>query len=811
MRLQQGKEMLSSLLGVLYRRLGVRSLGAKVFVPGLALVLLSVLAGTALFLVGSRLMRQRLMEQQISAEADEVIEAMDQRAGAVSSAGQLLANDPSVADALRERTDTARLVLLERAEAVGDDFDLAVAQFYDQQGVLQAEIVRSSLCLDGSTTGSLLNLAEPGTLVARAVGDHVLLLYRIPVLEGAGTTVVCIDLERELERIRNTCRLSTDLGVALRGTQAGTLVELPFDAERGWIGDQCCEKRSIRLGDTPAELVLVRSGGGVGSVTRGTLVVVIGSTVAASLMLGGLNITMVRSMERRLGTLSAAIQAVSQGDLGRTIHLKPDALTIGDGDALALLMDSLNEMISSFRAFSSDLEAQVEAHRACLAIAAGVPQAGASGLEPDAILSRSVRLILRHLGRSCPGIYHVAVYLAGRGSDAVVLREVATEASKAPGRGSVQVPVGSTSPVGLAVATKQVEVVQDVRLVSAHLKPPLLMDTYSAAAVPLLVGDVLIGVLDVQSKQPQAFPSATLQLLNTLANQIATAVHNAQVYQQQCLTAERLAEVDRRKTQFLAFISHKLRAPLSTIRGLSRGMVEDGTSPLTDEQARALSLIRSLGQHLLEFTDDFLGFSKLRAGAITLNLEDVDIRLLIESSLDAVAPLIEDRPITLRADVAPDLPVVRADKRRIRQVLLNLLSNAVAFTEAGRISVQARGIDAPNIDTGLVEPFVEVRIGDTGLVMSKGEAAAGLLTFDGPDRIGVSAPGSECTAVGFALRTTEALIERHGGRIWVDATGGVDVTFAFILPVEQLNVGRQGSREGAALGSPDSADHEPVG
>ena len=276
-----------------------------------------------------------------------------------------------------------------------------------------------------------------------------------------------------------------------------------------------------------------------------------------------------------------------------------------------------------------------------------------------------------------------------------------------------------------------------------------------------------------------------LQLLNTLANQIATAVHNARLYRRQCQAADHLAEVDQLKTQFLAMMSHKLRAPLNTITGLSRGLIEAEVNPLSEQQERDASLICSLGQHLLELTDDFLDISKLRTGKITLSLEDVDMRLLIESSLDAVAPLVEDRPITLRADIAPNLPVVRADKRRIRQVMLNLLSNAVAFTEEGRINVRARGIEDLNADTGRMEPFAEVSISDTGLAISKDKLIDGFRAFDRPDLEGSSTPFPECVAAGFALPITEALIELHGGRIWVDGevAKGMGVAFTFVLPV----------------------------
>jgi signal transduction histidine kinase len=247
--------------------------------------------------------------------------------------------------------------------------------------------------------------------------------------------------------------------------------------------------------------------------------------------------------------------------------------------------------------------------------------------------------------------------------------------------------------------------------------------------------------------------------------------------------------MDQLKTQFLAMMSHKLGTPLNTIAGLSESLLETA-GPLTDQQQRDVSLVRSLAQYLLELTDDFLDVSKMRAGKITLILGEVDLRLLIESALDAVAPLIEDKPITLRAELDPDLPIVCADKRRVRQAVLNLLSNAAAFTDAGCICVAARKIEALNVDNGCMEPFVEVRVSDSGLVISEERLSQGLEAFSRPAE-GFRAQGqpiSESVAAGFGLPITKALINLHGGRLWVDGEPGKGVAFTFVLPIDQPDV-----------------------
>ena len=227
--------------------------------------------------------------------------------------------------------------------------------------------------------------------------------------------------------------------------------------------------------------------------------------------------------------------------------------------------------------------------------------------------------------------------------------------------------------------------------------------------------------------------------------------------------------------------SNKLCTPLNTITGVSRSLLEDDVL-LSEQQERGLGLIHSLGRYLLELTDDFLDVSRMRASAITLSLEEVDMRLLIESALDAVAPLIDGKPITLQADIDADLPAVRADKRRIRQVMLNLLSSAATFTESGQISVRARMIEALNADGERVEPFVEVRISDTALEISKDRLRDGFRALSPSD----SSPNAECIATGFALPITKVLVDLHVGRIWADGAFGKRATFTFVLPVDHL-------------------------
>ncbi len=538
--------MLRSVLTFLYRRWRIRSLGAKAMVPSLTLIMLSLIVSTIVFAGGNYLTRRRLLEQQVSDEADDVIETLNQRVADLSDAGLVLASDVDVVRGLQGASESARSALDSHVRAVQDRFDLVLVHIYGQGGPAQADLVLSSTCIDASATSSLLNMAEPGTPVARVVDDHLLLLGRAPAVGEAGTVVVGIDLETELKQMQSKHRLSADLGLSLRGTNVGTGDGLPFDVQAGWVDGQYCLTRAITLGATPAELLLVRPGGDIGSgrlhagrVTRAALFAMVGGTLFAALLLCVVTVMVIRSVERPIRTVSAAAEAVGQGDLEQEVQLTPSPLTIGEGDELGLLVDAFNGITDNLRHRYVDLEAQVEARSAGLSIAAEVAQAVSSSLELDVILRQSAEIMKRRLGRVCPGVYHVGIFLVEEGSDIVLLREVASDARNDLAGRSVWIPMGSKSPVGLAVATERSMVIQNVKVTSTHLEPPLLMDTYSAVAVPLLIGDRLIGVLDVQSRQPSAFGSDAIQLINTLGNQIATAVHNARLYRQQCQAAER--------------------------------------------------------------------------------------------------------------------------------------------------------------------------------------------------------------------------------------------------------------------------------
>jgi PAS domain S-box-containing protein len=229
--------------------------------------------------------------------------------------------------------------------------------------------------------------------------------------------------------------------------------------------------------------------------------------------------------------------------------------------------------------------------------------------------------------------------------------------------------------------------------------------------------------------------------------------------------AERL---NRLKSEFLASISHELRTPLHTIIGFSELLAEESDGPLNDEQKRFIGHIHRDSEHLLALINDVLDFSRIEAGGLNLHTEALDLIGLISETVNAIKPLAETKGISLLIDTAVNIRV-SADQLRVRQILYNLLTNAVKFTlGGGTISV---GVAPAG------EQAVRITVSDTGIGIAEEERAQ---IFDKFYQVGVTTEGvREGTGLGLAI--CKQLVEMHGGRIWVESELGRGSQFHFTL------------------------------
>ena len=291
----------------------------------------------------------------------------------------------------------------------------------------------------------------------------------------------------------------------------------------------------------------------------------------------------------------------------------------------------------------------------------------------------------------------------------------------------------------------------------------------SVLAVPLLREDHLLGALAVNRNSPGEFAPEVIELLKTFATQSALAIQNARLFREVEQKSRELATASRHKSEFLANMSHELRTPLNAIIGFSEVLSERMFGEINEKQAEYISDILQSGQHLLSLINDILDLSKIEAGRMELDISDFDLPSAIENTLTLVRERAIRRGITLGRMVDARLGVIRADERKVKQVLLNLLSNALKFTpEGGRIDVRAA------VDDGVAE----VSVTDTGVGIAPEEQEA---VFEEFRQVGTASKKVEGTGLGLAI--SRKFIELHGGRIWVQSQVGSGTTFAFTLPL----------------------------
>jgi CheY-like chemotaxis protein len=228
------------------------------------------------------------------------------------------------------------------------------------------------------------------------------------------------------------------------------------------------------------------------------------------------------------------------------------------------------------------------------------------------------------------------------------------------------------------------------------------------------------------------------------------------------------------KSQFLANMSHELRTPLNSIIGFSRVILKGIDGPTTELQQQDLTAINSAGQHLLNLINDILDISKIEAGKMELAFQDnVSIHDVINGAMSYAIGLTKDKPIELERAIAPDLPLIRADATRVRQVLINFLQNAVKFAEEGTITVKANLQADPN-----GRPEILVSVMDTGIGISLEDQKKLFQPFSQVDASATRKTGGS----GLGLSISRLLIEMHGGRVGVISDTGKGSTFYFTLP-----------------------------
>jgi signal transduction histidine kinase len=755
--------MRSTLFVRLGRRWKTGSLNVKLLLTIVSLMLVSLLVSLVTFVVGTALTQDRLVEQQLLADAELVSQVLEARARTVATASDLLANDPHIVTSVQLDSEKALGELNSRAIVVRDRFDLDLIQIYDGQGQARTNLMLSSLYRESS----LLSLVETIGPVVRVVDGHMLLLSRVTMPEGEGTVVTGLDLETELNRLILRYRLSADLGLSVDDFQVATRESLKLDADAGPSEGYYRWNMALHLGVTPVQILLLRSTTDVAHVTGTGVMVMVGSTVLTTALLVGVSVLITRSIAQPIKQLSIAAESVAQGDLSQRVEIAGNPFAIGEEDEIGVLATVFNEMVERLRGLYETLEAKVKARTQELATAAEVARAVSSSLDLDVALRRSLRLIHQQFG-----FYDVAIYVVE--ADRLVLREATSEGGRRLKAREFQVTVGHGSLVGCAATTRQPCVAQDITQDPRYLPVPELANVASEATIPLLVGETVIGVLDVQSRHKDTFTPEMVQLLVTLADQLATGVRNAQLYTQQRQTAERLSaanarlqELDEIKNQFIQNVSHELRTPLALIRGHAE-MLESGMlGELEGEQCQSIDVIARRARVMAQLVEDITALLEVEVQEAPETY--VDVTELTKVVVKDFATLAERNCIDLGAEISAEVPPVRGREHQLRKVWDNLINNALKFTlEGGRVRVRLYCKNGR----------VTFQVSDTGIGIPPEKQAHVFERFyqvDGSIRRRYGGSG-----LGLAL--VKEITQAHGGEVTLESAPEAGSTFTVVLP-----------------------------
>ncbi|MEJ2207570.1 MAG: ATP-binding protein [Anaerolineae bacterium] len=533
---------------------------------------------------------------------------------------------------------------------------------------------------------------------------------------------------------------------------------------------------------------------------------VVGATLIVALLTAAIAAVVTRRITSPIVQLTQTASWMARGDLNQTVPVTRK-------DEIGVLARAFNHMASELRVLYASLEAKVadrtrqleEAsaytryYLMQLAISAEVARVASSIRDLDLLLNKVVELIDRSFE-----LHRTTIYLLENERSPAVLRQagsafpqVSSEVQALPR----EVAVGAPSLIGQVAA----DGVRRVARVGngASLEGGLLGQDGSSEAVPapaspisgddgrsngavacemalpLRVRGKFLGVLDLQSRRPGDFGESDQVIYRSLADQISIAIENARAYAVERETVNRLRELDRIQAEFLTNMSHALRTPLNSVIGFSRVMLKELDGPLSELQQADLRTIYESGRQLLGLINDMLELSHLELGVAPFSPGEVDLGEIIEGVVATAQALARGKQLQVYAKLPPVLPTLYTDGQRVRQVILALLSNAVKFTEQGSIrlavEVEAEGGE------------IAISVSDTGQGISEVERQA-LFTDRGfEDAASPEGQSFKEQMPGFGLAISRRVIERLGGRIWVESEEGMGSTFTFTLPIRLDN------------------------
>jgi signal transduction histidine kinase len=461
---------------------------------------------------------------------------------------------------------------------------------------------------------------------------------------------------------------------------------------------------------------------------------------------------------------------VRDQDIGHITIMEPDRDQETVENLMSIVAERLSVHIDNLRLLDETEHSrqQLDKRAKELETVAQVSTAAATILEPIALLQSVVNLTSYSFN-----LYHASVYLLNETGDLLELAATSEKIGQTNLEYKHKIGIYEEgSIIAKAARRRESIIVSDTRIQPEIIPLELFPDALSKISIPLIVGEQLIGVFDVEADTAGRFTEEDIRIFTTLASQTAIALRNAQLYEEQMKTVERLRELDRLKSSFLANMSHELRTPLNSILGFTQVILEGLDGPLTEDMEMDLGLIEKNGQHLLRLINEVLDMAKIESGRISLGLEPVNLLEMLRDVISTSSPLVKGDVKLVNACQTPEDMFIMADSVRLRQMLLNIIGNALKFTEQGNVS----------IETELYDEKVQIRVVDTGIGIPPDKLESIFEAFSQVDTSTTRKAGG----TGLGLPISRRLAEMHGGWLWAKSNGisGEGSTFYLDLPID---------------------------